>query len=317
MNKQITDNEKLTTVLVTGGAGFIGSHLLELLLENGYKIIALEHSAANISRLDDIKKKIKIFYSDKDDLEKVFQKNKIDAVIHLATRYLKVHSSLADVDSIIDTNIKFPSRLCELCVQNKVKYFINTGTFFEYKMKDTPLKEEDDKWAYNLYASSKLAFEEVLKFYAQSFDFKVIDFKLFAPFGDRDNEKLMSLLVKILNSGEETDFSGGEQSWNFTYVKDIALAYLLALQKIEKMKNGYELINIGYNKSVSIRDIASILEKISGKKFNINWGAKPYSDQEIFYANADISKAQKLLGWKPEYGLEEGLKRTYDYFTNK
>jgi nucleoside-diphosphate-sugar epimerase len=304
----------IKTVLITGGAGFIGSHIVDLLLENNYRIVILERSGTDLCRIAGHLKKVKIYYSTKEGISEVFLKNKIDCVIHLATRYLKTHQGLDDVDSIVDTNIKFSSQLLELCLKTGVKYFINTGTFFEYRMKKTPINEEDPKQAYNLYAASKLAFEEILKFYADSFNIKIIDFKLFAPFGDRDNDKLMSYLVQTLNSGQAADFSGGEQKWNFTYVKDIAQAYLSALKNFNRIKK-YELVNVGYEKAVSIKQVAAILEKISGKKFKLRWGAKPYSKNEIYYANADIGKLKKLLHYRQKYTLEEGLMATYEYFS--
>jgi len=304
----------IKTVLITGGAGFIGSHLVDLLIADNYQLVILERQGTDLSRIESHLKKIKVYYSDKSGISEAFKENKIDCVIHLATRYLKTHQGLDDVDSIVDTNIKFSSQLLELCLKTGVKYFINTGTFFEYRMKKTPISEEDPKQAYNLYAASKLAFEEILKFYADSADIRIIDFKLFAPFGDRDNDKLISYLVQTLNSGQAADFSGGEQRWNFTYVKDIARAYLSALKNFDRIKK-YELVNVGYEKAVSIKKIAAILEKISGKKYKLRWGAKPYSKNEIHYANADISKLKKLLYYRQKYTLEEGLKATYEYFS--
>lgn len=307
---------KIKTILITGGAGFIGSHIVDLLLEHNYKLVIVERQGSDTSRINNHLPKIKFYHSDQEGLEKAFKENQVDCVIHLATRYLKIHENIEDVVSIIDTNVKLSTLLCEYCRLYEVNYFINTGTFFEYQQQNRPLKETDNFCAYNLYAASKLAFEEILKYYANNHDLKVVDFKLFAPFGDRDNEKLLSYLVKILNSGEEVDFSGGEQKWNFTYVKDIALAYLKALENFDQIEK-YELINVGYDQPVNIKEIAVILEEISGKKFHINWGAKPYADNEIMYANADTSKLKKMLKYQPKYSLAEGLRATYQYFSKK
>jgi len=301
-------------VLVTGGAGFIGSHLLEELLQNNYEVVILDHSMGRQDRIKDFLSSVKVYFSDKDDLAEMFEKEKFDCIIHLATKYLKVHSGVADVESIIDVNVKFPTILADLAVQNKVKYFINTGTFFEFAKSDKPLTEDSKTEAYNLYSASKLAFAQFLRFYSEKYDFKVIDFKLFAPFGDRDNEKLMALLVKTLESGDKLEFSGGEQRWNFTYVKDIAKAYTCGLKHFEKMKGNFLAINVGYNKAYSIREVARMLEEISGNKLNIIWGAKPYASDEIFFANCDNSRLRKILGWKPSYDIKSGLKKTYDYF---
>lgn len=303
----------IKTVLLTGGGGFIGSHIIDLLLEKKYKIVILERSVSSITRIKKHLSKLKVYYTESNTLEEVFTENKIDCVIHLAAKYLKQHTTTNDVEEIVDINIKFPSLLIEYCRLYNVKHFINTGTFFEYQFSDRPLKEADQKEAYNLYAASKSAFTEILKYYAKSSGIKIANFYLFSPFGDRDNEKLMAFLIKGFFSQEQIDFSGGAQSWNFTYVKDIANAYLCALEGMDKLK-GFEEFNVGYDKVVSIKEIVKKLEKISNKKLHINWGAKPYIDNEIFMVNCDNSKLTKVLKWKPEYNIDQGLERTYSYF---
>lgn len=303
----------IKTVLVTGIAGFIGSHLLEALLVEKYNVIGLEYSGMDKSRIEKYLDKIHLYYSDQDDLGNIFIKNKIDCVIHLATKYIKQHQSVDDIEAMVATNIQLPSKLCQLCVENKVKYFINTGTFFEYKTKKIPLKESDEKFAYNFYAGTKLAFGEILKYYADNNDLKVIDFKLFAPYGDRDNEKLMALLIKSLINGGDLEFSGGEQRWNYTYVKDIAKAYIDALKHFNKLGK-FAGFNVGCSEVYSIRQIVEKLEKIAGKKLHIKWGTKPYLKNEIFYSNCDNSRIKKLLKWQPKYSINEGLKRTYLYY---
>lgn len=305
------------TILVTGASGFIGSHLLESLLTLNYKIVIIERSDSNHERIKDLLKQVKIYFSDRNETEKAFKNNKIDYVIHLAAKYIKAHSSVEEVNSIIDTNVKFSVDLCQYCVQYKVKGFINTGTFFEYKMQNRPIKEDDIEKPYNLYSASKLSFQEILKYYSQNYKLKSVTLRLFSPFGDRDNEKLMSFLVKALNSGDKLEFSGGEQRWNFTYVKDTVLAFVEALDYLNKSQEKYSVFNIGYDKVYSIKQVAAKLEKISGKKFNILWGAKPYIENEIYYANCDNSKAKKVLNWQPKYDIDYGLKKTYEYYSKR
>ena len=306
-------------ILITGGAGFIGSHLVEQLIkENKHNVIVLSLSDTVNSRLDSFRDKIKIIYTDKVSLEKVFKTNKIDCIVHLATRYIKSHGSVAEVAEMVDSNIKFPSTLCELAKENNVKCFINTGTFFEYQLgKKRKIKEGDPENPYNFYSATKAAFSEILKYYSSNFGIKVIDFKLFAPFGEKDNEKLLTFLISSLMNGKEIDFSGGEQTWNFTYVRDIAKAYRLAINHIGKMSPGYLSINVGYDKAISIKQLAGKLEKISGKKFKINWGAKPYVENEIFYVNCDNSLLKKTMGWQPDYDIDSALSSTYEYYFEK
>ncbi|HLB31926.1 MAG TPA: NAD(P)-dependent oxidoreductase [Patescibacteria group bacterium] len=312
MKKKVS---QIKTVLVTGGGGFIGSHLLKMLLAKNYKVIVLERSVNDIVRIKGLLNKIKIYYSN-DDPEKIFHENDIDALIHLATLYLKEHNCPEQAKSLIDVNIGFTTVLAELCSKHKVRCFINTGTFFEYELTDKKISETSNKAPYNLYAATKTAAAQILRYYSLGKGLKVINLYLFAPFGDGDNEKLMALLVRALVDNTLLDFSGGDQRWNFTYVKDITAAYVCALEKADKINN-YENFNVGYDKVYSIKEIAKKLEKISGKKLKVNWGAKSYVDNEIFYVNADNTKLRRALGWKPKYDVDSGLRQTYEYFSNK
>lgn len=307
----------IKTVLLTGATGFIGSHLLERLLEEGYKVVALKRSFSDTWRIEKLLGQTKFYDVDKSGLELPFKENKIDCVAHLAGTYVKKHKTVADVEGLVDNNIRFPSRICQLCVQHGVKYFINTGTFFEYDISNRPIREDDRKQPYNLYAALKLAFSELLNFYAHEYDFKTIDFKLSATFGEKDNEKLIVFLIKSLLNGAEIEMSGGEQRWNFTYVKDIVQAYIRALENFDKIEE-YESFNVGYSEAYSIREVAEKLEKIAGdKKFRIAWGAKPYIENEIFYANCDNSKVKRVLKWEPVFNIDSGLAATYKYYFEK
>lgn len=303
----------IKTILITGGGGFIGSHILELLLKNKYKVIVLERSRDNNGRIKRFLPKIKTYYSTDGNLAEVFQKNKIDCVIHLAALYIKDHETVSDVENVIESNIKFSATLAELCVENGVKYFINTGSSFEYGNVASNIKEGHEKAPLSLYAVSKVASSEVFKYYARDRGLRVADLLLFAPFGDGDNEKLFAYLIKSMIDNVEVDFSGGEQRWNYTYVKDIALAYLCAIKNFERIK-GYEEFNVGYNKAYSIKEIVSKLEKLAHKRLKIKWGAKPYAKNEYLFFNCENSKLKKILGWRPKYNFDYGLLKTYDYY---
>lgn len=302
-------------ILLTGATGFTGSHLLAGLLESGYEVVVLKRSTSDTWRIDEYLDKVKIYDIDVQPLELTFEENDFDCVMHLATHYVKFHENIEDVDKIMDFNITTSTKILELAVENKVPYFLNTGSFFEFKMKDTPIKEGDERVGYNLYASAKIAFDEITKYYAHNFDIKVIDLKLFSPYGEKDKAKVFVFLIKSLLEDKRIEFSGGEQSWNFTYVKDIVNAYLKALEYFENDFN-YETFNIGRDEVHSLQECVEVIEKISGKEFDITFGERPYVENEIFYANCDNSKAKKLLRWEPKYDLESGLKLMYDYYKN-
>lgn len=303
----------IKNIFLTGATGFIGSHLLEELVNLGYKITITTRDKSDTWRIDRLLSKVNNLTLGKDNLEETFVTEKFDCVVHLATNYIKIHKNAKDVESMVETNVTFPSILADLCVKYKVISFINTGTFFEFRMKETPIIEGDAIEPYNFYAATKVAFNDVLKFYSRNYGLKVIDLKLFAPFGEKDNEKLVVFLTKSLLEGKTIEFSGGEQKWNFTYVKDIVQAYAKSIEQIESGQ-GYQTFNVGYEKDYSIRELSEMLERISNKKMNIKWGAKPYVENEIFYVSCDNSKIRNSLGWKPKFDLYKGLEKMYDYY---
>ena len=302
----------IKNILLTGATGFIGSHLLEKLLKESYNVIVLKRSFSDTWRIKHLLIKVKKYDIDKISLETVFKENKIDCVIYLATYYRKKHSK-EDVVNMIDTNIKFPSELLEQMRLSSVKYFINTGTFFEYAQKSEPINETQSRLPYDLYAATKIAFSEILKYYSDQQSITSIDLKLFAPYGPKDNEKLIVFVVKNYLGKKKFSISPGEQKWNWTFVKDIADAYIKALKYIEKMDNSYEVFNIGSDKIYSIKEIIEVIEKINGGECLVSYD-KPYSKNEIFYVCCDNTKAKNLLGWIPKYNLQDGLKQTYNYY---
>jgi len=299
---------------VTGATGFIGSHLVKRLVGEGYKVVGIKRTSSKMDRLGEISSKIKWYGVGEMQLDKMFKENKIKAVMHLATKYVKSGETSKEVDEMIETNLKLGMRLVEKCVEYGVKSFINTGSFFEFEVVGKKIKEGDKKSAYNLYAGMKLGFSQVLKYFAGQGKLRAVDMKLFAPFGDGDNFKLVQFLVKNLKENKVVEFSGGEQRWNFTYVGDIVEALMVGLGRVEGVK-GYTEVCVGYDRAVSIRMLVRKLEKIAGRKLRIKWGAKEYADNEIMQVSCDNTKLKKW-GWRVKYGLNGGLKRTYNgYFS--
>lgn len=305
----------IKNILISGTTGFIGSHVTEEALKKGFNVIALKRSDSDVWRIKDFIDRVKLYDIDQVSLERIFDENKIDCIIHLGSKYIKNHTTLDEAEEMIDFNVGFSSKLCEICVERGIKYFVNTGSFFEYKQKKEPLIESDEIAPYNFYSATKTAFSDILKYYAVAFDFKAVNLRLFANFGEKDNEKMILFLIKsLINGAKEIKFSGGEQKWNFTYVKDTAKAFICAVEKIEQSENKYEVVNVGYDKAYSIKEIVGILEEISGKKLDIRWGSVPYIRNEIFYSNCSNKKAKEFLGWVPDYDFIKGMKNTYDYY---
>ena len=305
-------------ILLTGGTGFIGSHLLHTLLQKNHSIVLLKRSTSHIWRIDDIMDTLISYDLDKiTDLESIFTKNKIDLIIHLAGLHIRHHSTTKEIEEMNDININLPITLLDIAARFHVKGFINTGTFSEYKLTIKPVSEKDKIKPYNYYSVTKIAFEEMLKYYASNHDIKAVTLKLFSPYGEKDNDKIIPLIIKSFITNKEIKLTKGEQRLSFTYITDIVDAYIKSIDFIcsNKYKH-YEVFNIGVIKDFSIKKIIKMIEKISSKKSKVKLGLLPYHKHELMFGLCNNSKAQKLLLWNPKVGMNKGLRKTYDYFLN-
>jgi len=300
-------------ILITGGTGFIGSHLLKRLVTHKHKLIVIKRDKSDIWRIKDISKRITFVTVNKlSDLAPIFKKNKIDLIIHLAMVYKKDTDSLQDLENMNYVNIDFPSQLLQLASKYNVMGFINTGTCFEYKVINKPIKETSLICPYNYYAATKLAFEQILNFYTTQKVIRSVTLRLFYPYGEMANKKIIPLMINALTTNQKLEISLGEQRYNYTYIEDIIDAYIKCIDFISSKKyHQPEMINIGEKNVYSLRKIAKILEQISGK-VNIIDLKKPYPPNEIMYCSCDNSKAKKLLNWSPKTTLLEGLERVYN-----
>lgn len=300
-------------ILVTGGNGFIGSHLIKKLLLDKHQIIILERKNSSHSRLIDVQNKL-IFYASENFniFKKIFKLHKIDLIIHLATCYIKSNPSQEEIETMLHSNIVLPTMLLNSAIEHKVKGFINTGTCFEYKLSDHPLDEKAPVRAYNFYAATKLAFEQLLTQYAQNKKIKALTLKLFYPYGEQDNPKLINHIISSIFHKKDIKLNNGNAELNFTYIQDIITAYLKAINFINSKKyHDYEIFNIGSKQAYSIKEIAQTLKKIARSNINIQY--KNNSDG-INYMNCNYQKAKKMLNWEPTHSLKKGLTNTFQYY---
>lgn len=302
-------------ILVTGGAGFIGSHLVPHLLSRKHKVTLLVRPSTSLWRIDGVLKKLSIVpYSSYEELKAIFNTH-FDMVIHMATRYIKTENGWKDVQEMSESNVVFPSVLLELAVNAGVKYFINTGTCFEYSQSQSAIYEHSPIAPLNFYASTKVAFEKILEYYCRDRNIRGLTLKLFFPYGDKDNNKVVPYMIKSILAGQEIGLTNGEQRLDFTHVDDIVSAYMSAVNYISSRKaTSYEVFNIGSGKTHTLRQIAALIKKISGKEPTIRWGIKPYAPNEIMNMRCSWKKAYAYLGWRPKMDIKKGLAKTYRYY---
>lgn len=305
-------------ILITGGTGFIGSNLIQKLYKANNKIILLKRSHSNTWRINDFINKLTTYDLDKTNLENIFSKNQIDLIIHLAGLHIRHHSSINEIDEMNNANINFPTKLLDVAIRFKVKGFINTGTFSEYRLTAKSTSEKDKIEPYNYYSATKNVFENLLKFYVTNNKLKGISLRLFSPYGEKDNNKIIPLIIKSFINGKELNLTKGEQRLSFTYIDDIIGAYIKSINFMfsDKYKR-YEEFNIGTMENYSIKEIIKIIEKISCKKNKIKLGVLPYHKHELMFGLCNNRKASKLLRWHPKVSIIEGLKKTYNYYSNE
>jgi len=301
----------MKTILLTGATGFLGSHLLEALLKNNYHVVILKRSTSDTWRIEHLLNNLKVYNTDRDTLHQVFVENSIDIIIHMATLYRKFDNG-KEVKQMIDSNISFPVELLELGLQNKIKGFINTGTFFEYDCSELPINENAQIKPFNLYAKTKTAFENILKSYSEQL--MINTFRLFSPYGQKDNLKLIPMIIQKSLSDEIIELSDGLQKMDFIYADDIIDAYMKALSNMfsQKQTTDYQVYNLGFGGGVSVREVVSIIEQQLGKPINKVWGQS--SKVDIPIAFADIKKAEIELGWLPKHSIHDGIAKTIEYY---
>jgi nucleoside-diphosphate-sugar epimerase len=286
-------------VLITGATGFVGKHLVPKLLKN-HDVYEITIEPALSQLLYNGKIHSFHFTGIQKDLVKFVEEIKPDAVIHLAS-FLTSSDDFQDVEKLIIANIKFLLNILDSLKNISPKLFINTGTFAEYFNND----EKFDP-AY-IYAATKTASRSFLKYYSGAYNFRFITVVPFSIYGGQDTQK--KLLDYLIESSEkEIDFTAGEQLLDFVHVEDVADAYCKIIDNEKYIVNG-DTFYIGTGKGTSIRQLASLIEAVLGKKLNINWGARPYRKRDVMKAVAPVALNNISIGWKPSIDLMNGIKK--------
>lgn len=301
-------------ILLTGATGFIGSFVAEKLLKEGHSVFCTKRPASSLWRLDNIKERIFFITLDSlSDIPKIFFKRQIEMIVHLAGAYIKNEYCMHDIQLLHKANVLFPSLLFQAGLNNGVKYIINTGTCFEYARLNRKLKESDKLLPYNYYAATKIMAENILRYYAGKNQLNAVTLRLFYAYGEKDNDKIITLLVKSSLSRKPMHIGNAISQLNFTYVEDIASAFILAIQYMQTSKTVYQVFNIGSDKTYSLKEIIRILQKISGGSMShVKLEAYPYDG--IKYMNCNNQKAEKILSWNPQFTLPTAVERMYKYY---
>lgn len=308
----------MTKILVTGGAGYIGSHTTMELLENGYEVVIVDNLSTGHMILAPKEAEFeKANVGDKEAMEKIIDKHRPDAVIHFAGS-IQVEESVSNPLKYYDNNTAVTRNLIEICVKKNVNKFIFSSTAAVFgQPEEIKLNEEVKKAPINPYGMSKLMVEQILQDTAFAHkDFKFIILRYFNACGADPKQRSGQIcekathLIKIASElalgkrdkmyifGTDYPTKDGTCVRDFIHVSDLANIHKKAMDYLIK-KNKSNIFNCGYGKGYSVRDILSAVEKYMGKKLNIIEADRRAGDPAELIA--DNSKLESILSWEPKH----------------
>lgn len=292
----------MSTILVSGATGFIGKNLVKGLLQKEYKVII----TLNEDEKNPFNEAVTGFIIKPESLEETIntiRDNNIDGVIHLASFVQADQHESKDIIKLIYSNILFATQVLDCAVKAKVKWLINTGTYWQNYQNAvySPV---------NLYAATKQAFEDIAKYYIETNQIKFCTLRLFDTYGPNDTRpKIFNLWAKIAETGESLDMSPGEQVIDISHVDDIVGAFLALAKLLQnndpKVNNG-SIYAVKADKRFSLKELAKIFEESVGKKLNINWGGRSYREREVMipWENSEV-----VPGWVPKVDIRSEISK--------
>jgi UDP-glucose 4-epimerase len=314
------------SVLVTGGAGYIGSHTVMELVGLGYDVIVLDNLQKGHRKAVLHGKFVNVDLRDLDKLDTVFKKNTIDAVIHFAADSL-VGESMKEPNKYFINNVVSGINIAKCMAKHRVGRIIFSSTAATYgEPKKVPIEEKNPTIPTNPYGESKLTFEKMLRWYDSAYGIKYVSLRYFNAAGahksakigeDHDPESHLIPIVLQVALGKRahvevfgTDYPtpDGTCVRDYIHVTDLANAHVLALKKLEKKNAASAIYNLGNGKGFSVKQIIKVSEKVTGKTIKTVFGPRRPGDPATLVASS--KRIKKELGWKPQFDSTETIVST-------
>ena len=316
----------MKTYLITGAAGFIGSHLADKLLNEGNKVIVVDNFCDFYNpeiKENNVKHNLsnpnyKLYRADirdRNELAKVFNENKIDVVIHLA--------AMAGVRPSIDNPIYYQEVNCmgtqnileEMKAHNAKNLVMASSSSVYGNCKEVPFKENMIvDFAISPYAATKKANEVMTHVYHKLFDFNVIMLRFFTVFGPRQRPDLaINKFTRLMLNNEPIPmFGDGTTSRDYTYIDDIVDGIIRSCNYVENNNDVYEILNLGNSSPVSLKEMINTIAEVLNKTPNIQ--ELPMQPGDVERTFADISKAKKLIGYNPKTSFKNGIENFVKWY---
>jgi len=294
--------------LVTGGAGFIGKHIIAELLRDDHNITIFDNfsSSSKNDVVHLLENGVNLVTGDILDYDLLLKSmSNYDFVIHLAAQ-TSVEQSIVDPETTIDINVEGTVNVLKSCVKTNVKGLISTSTAAVYGSSPTPISETSQPNPISSYGASKLVTEYNLQAFSRFFGLNCISLRLFNVYGNGQSSEAVVIRKFLKNISKDLPleiFGDGTQTRDFVHISDVIQAFYCAIKNIEAKRG--EVYNIGSGKSASINELASLLISSKGKDLQIIH--KPERQGEVKFSKADISLAKTDINYSPEVSLRDGL----------
>jgi len=314
----------MKNILITGGAGFIGSHLVDLLMaEGGWRITvvddfnnfydpAIKRENVRTQLASPDFKLVEADIRNYEQLSRAFGEAGLDCIVHLAAR-AGVRPSLKEPRLYVETNINGTLNLLELARTHGVKQFVFGSSSSVYGMNSkVPFSEDDPIFnPISPYAATKAAGELICHSYAHLYEMRIVCLRFFTVYGGRQRPDLaIHKFAKLISAGKPIPvFGDGTTRRDYTYIDDIIAGVRAA---IDYDQSNYEVINLGESRTVELRELISLLEKSLDQHAAID--RQPVQPGDVPQTFADITKARRLLGYHPQTQIEEGIEKFIEWF---
>lgn len=284
-------------ILLTGATGFLGSSLAKTLHSEGHELIILKRRTSSLRRIEPITRDIVMYDLEGLDFSVPFgMHGRVDTVIHTATCYGRGGEL---PDQIFETNTKLPLKLLQAASVSGTDVFINSDTSLDKDL--------------NAYSLSKKQFAEWGRFYSDRHGIQFLNLRLEHFYGPGDDKSKFTthVIMRCLENAPELKLTLGEQKRDFIYIDDVVSAYLAVLAGREVFSERFVEMDVGSGAVVTIREFVETVWRLSGSRTKLAFGAVPYRQGEVMFAQADISSL-RALGWEASHSLEQGLKLTME-----
>jgi nucleoside-diphosphate-sugar epimerase len=295
------DPEHRRTASITGATSFVGRHLVRALLERGWTVHALARPSPTPRWSLAAPGLVWHAYDGSlESVETAVAAGRPQVAIHLASVFRAEHQS-SDITPLIEANLLLGTQLAEALVRHDCRLLVNTGTAWQH-FQDRPYDPV------NLYAATKQALQDILEYFVQAKQLRVITLKLYDTYGPEDDRpKILRLLQDAAATGKELALSPGEQRLNMVYIDDVSAAFLQATDRLMSGRcGGQESYAVAAAETVSLRELVGLVQEVLGRPIAARWGIRPYRAREVMVP----WKGPTLPDWSCRISLQEGLRRT-------